>query len=52
MTTMMVIMMRTMMMMMMIIMMMVQVRGNVFWVQLVTGRRGKVTDKKSHFDQV
>ena len=29
-----------------------QVRGNVFWVQLVTGRRGKVTDKKSYFDQV
>ena len=32
--------------------MLAKVRGNVFWVQLVTGRRGKVTDKKSYFDQV
>ena len=31
---------------------MLQVRGSVFWVQLVTGRRGKVTDKKSYFDPV
>ena len=29
-----------------------KVRSNMFWVQLVTGRRGKAANKKSYFDQV
>ena len=29
-----------------------KVRSNMFWVQLVTGRRGQAANKKSYFDQV
>ena len=34
------------------LLMTLKVRSNMFWVQLVTGRRGKAANKKSYFDQV
>ena len=34
------------------LLMTLKVRSNMFWVQLVTGRRGQAANKKSYFDQV